>query len=176
MASGQGTVRENELVRLFDALGFAVIRSPSSGSRTERDQPDVLASDKPRSHAKRAYALESKYGDPPSNLAPDEVDGLVGFAGKFDAWAYIALRYKRDKSFYLVAPGDLERTPSGNYSVPSDPSKVDWDFRLGYSGTGKSVAVDYVVSADGSAVDLAEMRSIVTPDDWELPDRERGSA
>lgn len=169
MASGQGTVRENELVRIFDALDFAVIRSPSSGSRTERDQPDVLASDKPRSHAKRAYALESKYGDPPSNLSPDEVDGLVAFAEKFDAWAYIALRYKRDKSFYLVPPGDLERTDSGNYSVPSDPDSVDWDFRIGYSGTGKDVAVDYVVSADGDAIDLAEMRRTSWPDDWTPP-------
>jgi len=173
MASGQGTVRENELVRIFDVLDFAVIRSPSSGSRTERDQPDVLASNKPRSHAKRAYALESKYGDPPSNLDGDEVDGLYRFAKKFDAWAYIALRYKRDKSFYLVAPEDLDRTKSGNYSVPSDPDSVDWDFRIGYSGTGADVDVDYVVSQDGDAIDLAEMRRIPTPGDWELP---RGSA
>jgi len=169
MASGQGTVRENELVRIFDALGFAVIRSPSSGSRTERDQPDVLASDKPRSHAKRAFALESKYGDPPSNLDPEEVEALGRFARKFDAWSYIALRYKRDKSFYLVPPGDLERTDSGNYSVPSDPDQVDWDFRIGYSGTGKSVEVDYVVDQDGGAIDLAEMRRTPTPSDWELP-------
>jgi len=173
MASGTGTTRENELVRCFDDLDFAVIRSPSSGSRTERDQPDVLASDKPRSHSKRAFALESKYGDPPSNLDPEEVEALGRFARKFDAWSYIALRYKRDKSFYLVAPSDLERTDSGNYSVPSDPDRVDWDFRIGYSGTGKSVAVDYVVSADGDPVDLAEMRRTTWPDGWTPP---RGSA
>lgn len=172
MGSGQGTKRENELVLCLDALGFAVVRSPASGSRTDRDQPDVLASDKPSTFSKRAYAFEAKYGDPPSNLSPDEVDALVRVAKKFDAWEYIALRFKRDVSFYLVDPSNLERTDAGNYSVPSSPDSIDWDFRLGYSGSGSDLDVEYVVDADGRPIDLAEMAvdwTLVDGDDWTLP-------
>lgn len=135
MASGQGTVRENELVRIFDALGFSVIRSPSSGSRTTREQPDVLAS-------KRgwAIALESKYGDPPSNLDADEIPALQDFADDYRAPAVVALRYKRDKTFYLVDPWSLDRTESGNFSVPSDVQSVAWSVRIEYDGSGSDVA------------------------------------
>jgi len=135
MASGQGTVRENELVRILDALGFSVIRSPSSGSRTKREQPDILAS-----KGGWAIALESKYGDPPSNLDADEVPALQDFADDYEAPAVVSLRYKRDKTFYLVDPWSLDRTDSGNYSVPSDHTQVAWGVRIEYEGTGADVA------------------------------------
>lgn len=135
MASGQGTVRENELVRILDALGFSVIRSPSSGSRTERNQPDILAS-----KSGWAIALESKYGDPPSNLDVEEVPALQEFGDDYLAPGVVSLRYKRDKTFYLVDPWTLDRTDSGNYSVPTDVSQVAWSVRIEYDGTGADVA------------------------------------
>lgn len=135
MASGQGTKRENELVRILDALGFSVIRSPSSGSRTEREQPDVLAS-----KSGWAIALESKYGDPPTNLGVEEVPGLQEFADDYLAPAVVSLRYKRDKTFYLVDPWTFDRTDSGNFSVPSDVGNVAWSVSIAYDGSGSDVA------------------------------------
>lgn len=147
MASGSGTARENELVRLLDALGFAVIRSPSSGSRTDREQPDVLAA-----RGGTVFALESKYGDPPSNLGQREVSDLSVFAEEYDAITLGAFRYKRDKSFYLVRPADLDRTKSGNYSVPSDPERLAWVVRLQYDGTGKATSPTELVDWTGDVL------------------------
>ena len=61
MSQAKGDRRERELVNRLDEAGFAVIRSPASGSATSREQPDVLAGD-----GERFYAIEvkSSAGDP----------------------------------------------------------------------------------------------------------------
>lgn len=147
MARGPGTRRENELVDLFDQAGFSVIRSPSSGSRTDRDQPDVLASIAVQSDTDDgdmtpvAIAAEVKYGAPPRNLTGEEAAGLERFALDFGAVPVAAVRYKGQRSFFLVSIRDMMRTDSGNWSTDSGGDTLPWLVRLDYDSDGDLTAV-----------------------------------
>lgn len=55
MACRKGEHRERELVNRLDAIGFAVMRAPASGSATDRELPDALAGD-----GENFYAIEAK--------------------------------------------------------------------------------------------------------------------
>lgn len=127
MGNSAGDRAEREFARiLYGCLDFQTMRGPSSGS-APRPQPDVLG-------AKNGVivAAEVKYGDPPRNPDAAEVDDLLTFGDAFHAASIIAVRYKRDRAFYLAAPQALERTDDGNYSIPSDPSDLPFSVHLRY--------------------------------------------
>lgn len=118
MGQEKGDRRERELVNLLDEDGFAVMRAPSSGSRTDRELPDVLAG-----NGEQFYAMEAKSssGDP-IYIEEHEVVALVYFAKNFNAVPTIAARFDYE-SWYFVYPGDLYRTDSGNYRVKKETVK-----------------------------------------------------
>ena len=115
MSQAKGGRRERELVNELDAAGFAVIRSPASGSATQREQPDVLAGD-----GERFYAIEAKSssGDP-IYLTGEEVEALIYFSRNFGAKARIAVRFDRE-GWYFFHPGELHVTDGGNYRVKKE--------------------------------------------------------
>lgn len=115
MSQAKGDRRERELVNRLDAAGFAVIRSPASGSATQREQPDVLAGD-----GDTFYAIEAKSssGDP-IYLTGEEVEALVYFARNFGAKARIGVRFDRE-DWYFFHPGTLHVTEGGNYRVKKE--------------------------------------------------------
>ena len=88
-----GREYERKLVSLLDDHGWAVMKSPSSGSGTARDQPDLLAGsmavDMPplaieaKTTSKNAYTVES-----------EEADQLVSFAVRFGAVPVVAMYWK----------------------------------------------------------------------------------
>lgn len=115
MSQAKGDRRERELVNRLDEAGFAVIRSPASGSATQREQPDVLAGD-----GDTFYAIEAKSssGDP-IYLTGEEVEALVYFARNFGAKARIGVRFDRE-DWYFFHPGTLHVTEGGNYRVKKE--------------------------------------------------------
>lgn len=122
----KGGEQERILARLLYRHGFMPIRSPASGT-APREQPDVLAAQQGI-----AVALELKTGGPPRNPDEQEVEDLMAFADAFWASGLVAARFKGDRTFYLALPKTLDRTPSGNYSIPSDPDDFPWSVALPY--------------------------------------------
>lgn len=93
----KGDRRERELTNKLDDDGFAVIRAPASGSRTERELPDVLAAD-----GDNTYAIESKASSGGKvYLDKQKVQGLDWFAKKFNAVPLAAFRWDRTEWLFL---------------------------------------------------------------------------
>ena len=115
MSNAKGDRRERELVNELDAVGFAVLRAPASGSATERNLPDVLAGD-----GESFYAIEAKSSaGEPIYLSGEEVEALVYFAQNFGAKPRIAARFDRE-AWYFFHPSDLHYTDGGNYRVKKE--------------------------------------------------------
>lgn len=112
MANLKGGRRERELVNRLDDAGFAVVRSPASGSGTSRHQPDLLAG-----NGEDFYAIEAKSssGDP-IYIDGKELEALLYFSQQFGARPRVAVRFDRE-DWYFFHPGELYRTPGGNYRV-----------------------------------------------------------
>jgi len=122
--SRKGDRHERTLVNCLDALGYAVIRAPSSGSATTRELPDVLAGSEGLFYA---FELKSASGSR-LYIEQAEVDDLVHFATMFGAEPRIAVRFDLERGddafgeathpgFYVREIEDLYRTDSGNYRV-----------------------------------------------------------
>lgn len=121
-----GSTQERHLMAVLRDHGFLPIRAPGSGTG-DWDLPDVLAA-----RQGVVLAAELKSGDNPRNLRPDEVDALRRVADAFWAGAFAAVRYKGDRTFYLSPIGELERTDSGNYSLPVEDN-LPWVAALPYT-------------------------------------------
>lgn len=120
--SAKGDRRERELVNLLDESGFAVVRSPASGSGTARNQPDLLAG-----NGEAFYAIEAKSssGDP-IYIGGEELEALLYFSRNFGARPRVAVRFDREP-WYFFHPGDLYRTDGGNYRVKLETAKEQGD-------------------------------------------------
>jgi len=115
MTKSTGDRYERRLVRFFHAADYAVMRSPSSGSATERDQPDVYATT-----GVESIAAEVKYtGDPDGAIyvEEDEVESLRSFAARAGSTPVIAARFARTKVFFIFTPNSLPTTEDGSYRV-----------------------------------------------------------
>lgn len=103
---------EREFCDFLDRSGFAVTKSPASGSGTKRDQPDVVAG-----QDTDIFVFELKSGDLPIYIGDspdyskgDEVGGLKRYARAFGALRFIVHRPPGRKAYYLFDPTDLRET------------------------------------------------------------------
>lgn len=118
-----GSAKEREMVTLFDDHGFAVMRAGGSGSGTEREMPDVLAS-----NGNTVVVVEEKYRTTETRcyIGEDEVEKLLTFADKFGADAYLAARFSTNLTgvstadWFFAEPSDVRRTAGGNYVMHHD--------------------------------------------------------
>lgn len=130
-ANEKGARAERELVNALDERGFEVIRSPASGSGTQREQPDLLAGD-----GAHFYLIEAKSssGDP-IYLQQEEVDALQKFAHGFGGYPLVGARFDEvygDPTYgedalpwYFFHPERLHRTPQGNYRVKKETALAE---------------------------------------------------
>ncbi len=102
----KGIRDEYEIIHKLDRLGFAVLRSPSSGSGTKLDRPDIVAGRKGthiaievKSTRKEILYIERK-----------SVEQLVRFSDKFGATPLVAVKFIH-KGWFLFEPQDLTLTP-----------------------------------------------------------------
>lgn len=113
---GRGSDVERELARKLDKANYHVIRSPSSGGGTARDQPDLAFA-----HKRQKVVLELKYtGDNTAYFTEEEVNALRRFGAAFDANVALCVRWKGDTDFYVCDPEEARRTPEGNYAIDQD--------------------------------------------------------
>lgn len=122
-----GTTQERHFLTALDVLGWEGVRAPASGT-APREQPDALA-------AKNGVILngELKSGGPPRNPERREIADLFVFGQAFAAGTVVIARFKGDRAFYLARPRDMKRTPSGHFSIPSDPSRFPFEAVIEYS-------------------------------------------
>lgn len=138
MSKEKGSRYERRLVNTLDEAGFGVMKSPSSGSGTEREQPDVLAG-----RDGERIALEVKYvgeGDDYTYLSAEELEALEVFAEIFDAAPRVAGRWWRDASFYLYRLEDLAPTETDSGNVRLEREALDEDMKLSDGGPGVTAA------------------------------------
>lgn len=123
--SGQkGTRRERQLVNALAERGWAIVRSPASGSATDREQPDLLVG-----NGDEQYGIEAKAsGGDPIYLDGKEVDDLEYFCHSFGAKARIAVKFDvkhgdpaygddDNPGWYFIHPIDLHQTDGGNFRI-----------------------------------------------------------
>ncbi len=109
-----GTAQERTLARHLDDLGYAVMRSPASGSATDREQPDLLYG----RQGKINHAMELKTTS--KNIAyydREEVASLRKFAGVMGAKPVLGARFKGDTTIYAYEIDRARRTESGKYAI-----------------------------------------------------------
>lgn len=120
-----GSDEERRLCRWFADDGWCVMKSPSSGSATAREQPDVLAGHP----TGPAYAIELKTrSDTRAYVEASEVEDLKVVAAAFDADLRLVARWSQDKSFYAYHPDDLQRTDGGAYVLRKDERDAGEEF------------------------------------------------
>jgi Holliday junction resolvase len=120
-----GAGKERGVVKAFYELGFAVQRSPSSGSATERELPDitVLQRDEVDGVVRaRAMAIEHKAtSDTTAYVDGQEVEELREYARRAGAQPYLGVKFKKSgvrRPHYLVKPKDARLTSGGNFGLP----------------------------------------------------------
>lgn len=127
-SNSKGAARERELVNRFDADGWGALRLPSSGSRTARELPDVLAGRKLETDYGQAWAIELKSGQATTlYVDASEVDDLRAFAHRWGARPLLAARFTTQASStatYLIEP-ERARGPTdgGRYGLPRSDSE-----------------------------------------------------
>lgn len=84
---------ERKLVNLLDEHGWAVMKSPSSGSGTDRDQPDLLVGHSGVGLEPLAIEAKSTRKDA-YTVRVSEADQLADFARDFGARPIIAMYWK----------------------------------------------------------------------------------
>lgn len=111
----KGDRNERELVNELDEQGFEVMRAPASGSATDRELPDVVASD-----GEVGYAIEAKsVGSGKKYIDFEEIVGVLKFAKCFGVRARIGTRYNR-REWRFFHPAELYKTDSGNHRISKD--------------------------------------------------------
>lgn len=126
-SNAKGDRTERQLVNILDAMGYAVMRAPASGSATDRELPDVLAGD-----AEDFYAFEAKTSSGrPIYINGYEIDDLQYFAENFGAEARLAIKFDvkngdpaygdDDRSgIYVLGVEQAHETDGGNYRIKKD--------------------------------------------------------
>jgi Holliday junction resolvase len=142
-----GVRSERRFARFFDASGYAVLRSPASGSRTDRDQPDVFAA---RSRDRFAAEIKTVAANETAYLDNSELEQLTRFARRAESLPLVVVRWKQDRTFYLFALDDLDVASSTTRKATPDdqPDAIarlaDCDDETEWQSTGDALSPDDV--------------------------------
>ncbi len=119
----KGTAAERELVHAFwKAAGWAAVRVAGSGSM-RYPSPDVIASD-----GARRLVIECKSCEGDTQYVDrEQVDALAAFAQRFDAQAYIAVRFSGGQWWFL-APQEMKEADRSLVVVRSLAEAIGRDF------------------------------------------------
>ena len=102
----KGSAAERDLIHKFWAVGWAALRAAGSGS-TQFPSPDIIVG-----NSNRKLALEVKATKDKKKYFPkEEIVALNFFAEKFGAESWVAIKFDREK-FYFIRTNDMDETPS----------------------------------------------------------------
>jgi Holliday junction resolvase len=152
---------ERQLVNTYTSLGWGALRTPSSGSATDRDLPDVLTGhphqDPVGVATSEAYAIEVKAtSQTTAYVRHDELNGLTRFANRFGAQPLVAAYFKQQggerSRYYLVPLGELRMTDK-NAGVPEATADDRACFIVYPSTDTQTAALDTDFTIDEEARD-----------------------
>lgn len=110
----KGSDAERELFRKFWKNGYAVMRSPSSGSGRKHPQPDLLISD-----GEEMFGIETKAsGGDTVYISKEEAEKLKEFCEKFGCKPLFGVRFDR-QGWTFHHPEDCATTEK-SYKVRRD--------------------------------------------------------
>jgi Holliday junction resolvase len=108
---------ERRLVNALDDCGYACMRAPASGGGTDRDMPDVLASQA----GERPLAIELKSTHSKNAYVEDHEDvALARFCENFGAEPALGYLFKQPgkrRQIWLCRPDDCRLTDSGHRAL-----------------------------------------------------------
>ncbi len=110
--ANKGYKKELELVHMLWDAGFAVVRTPASGSVSKKPLPDMIAGNGRKYIAVEAKATKSDY----IYLDEDEVKNLKEFSRIFGAEPLIGARFDHMK-WAFFNPDSLSQTQRGAYKI-----------------------------------------------------------
>lgn len=111
---GKGSRAERELVNKLWENGFAVMRSPASGSGRKHPQPDILVSD-----GNNIFGIETKStSSDVIYVKKNEIKKLKEFCDKFGCEALIGIRFDWHGWVFFI-PEDCETTEN-SYKITKD--------------------------------------------------------
>ena len=113
----KGINTERKLVHKLWKYGFAAIRVPASGAGgSSTPKPDIICG-----NGKRYLAFEVKTTkNDILYIKQHDVKTLIEFSELFGAEAYIAIKFKYDKSYYFLKKDDLSTTRFNNYKITKE--------------------------------------------------------
>ncbi|MDO8625606.1 MAG: Holliday junction resolvase Hjc [Candidatus Diapherotrites archaeon] len=101
----KGSAAERELITLFDAAGFAVVRVAGSGTNALTDVDlIVLRSDLRLAIESKAWAKKNL------SISKEQFEGLLAWAKKADCRPLVAWKYPRE-GWFLLDPSAFHVTP-----------------------------------------------------------------
>jgi Holliday junction resolvase len=101
----KGSAAERELIALFDAAGFAVVRVAGSGTNALTDVDLIaLRSDMRLAVESKAWAKENL------SISKDQFEALLAWSKKADCRPLIAWKYPRE-GWFLLDPDAFHVTP-----------------------------------------------------------------
>ena len=113
----KGSNAERELIHMLWERKWACVRAAGSGS-TRFPSPDIIAS-----NGIRRVAIECKATkDNKKYFRGEEIEDLRKFAGSFGSEAWVAIRFDKDK-WYFLNTEDLKKTNKG-YSIKLEEVKL----------------------------------------------------
>ena len=127
---GKGIQAERDLSDILeDQYGYAALRSPGSGGRTERARPDLLAVKTYEVVHKEADLVRPSWDvhvvelksepDGTATYDREEVEQLEEYAERAGAFPWLAVKpdLRSHDQWYFIPTNEAHETPEGNYSI-----------------------------------------------------------
>lgn len=135
----RGAQEERELMRMLMGEGFAVVRTPASGSKARYPLPDLVAGNSSRG---LHYAFQVKTTKRRKiYVSKESINQLVEFSRKFGCRPVLALKFKGTRRpWVFLRPDQLKAAPSRSYRVAlKEASRIGVDLKtlIGRSKQGR---------------------------------------
>jgi|ECHhosMinimDraft_1075155.scaffolds.fasta_scaffold07715_2 Holliday junction resolvase len=118
----RGTEEERRILTLLRDRGFAVIRSPASGSKRKDPVPDIVAM---KDGVILLIEVKSRRNGKQVYVKRDQAEGILEFAHRSGGELFLAVKRPRELRFLKFS--ELRRTDGGNFVATEDAIRAGLD-------------------------------------------------
>ncbi|MEM0373153.1 MAG: Holliday junction resolvase Hjc [Sulfolobaceae archaeon] len=115
MNKQRGSSIERQIVNKFRDRGFAVVRTPASGSKRKDHIPDIILM---KSGVIILIEMKSRRREGRIYISKEQGLGIAEFARKAGAELFIGVKYP--KELYFIKFENLKRTDNGNFLIDEE--------------------------------------------------------